>query len=137
MSEREKTSPNSPRRGPMGGHGPMGGGPGGPMMPGAKAKDFKGSMKKLLRYMAQYKFRVLLVVLAAVVSTVLMIFGPKVLGQATTEMFNGIMGKIAGTGEGINFVKIAQILLWLVCRQRGLFLSAGLADDRRIHESHL
>ena len=115
MSEKQRTSPNSPRRGPMGGHGPMGGGPGGPMMPGAKAKDFKGSMKKLLRYMAQYKFRVLLVMLAAVASTVLMIFGPKVLGQATTEMFNGIMGKIAGTGEGIDFGKIAQILLWLVC----------------------
>lgn len=100
MSEREKTSPNSPRRGPMGGHGPMGGGPGGPMMPGAKAKDFKGSMKKLLRYMAQYKFRVLLVVLAAVVSTVLMIFGPKVLGQATTEMFNGIRARLPAPARG-------------------------------------
>ena len=100
-----------PRRGPMGGHGPMGGGP---MMAGAKAKDFKGSMKKLLRYMAQYKFRILLVMLFAVASTVFMIVGPKILGNATTEMANGILGKIMGTGEGIDFAAIARILLTLV-----------------------
>ncbi|HIW74334.1 MAG TPA: ABC transporter ATP-binding protein, partial [Firmicutes bacterium] len=106
MSERNA---RPPRRGPMGG--PMGGGP---MMPGAKAKDFKGSMKKLLHYMAQYKFRVLLVMLFAVASTVFMIVGPKILGNATTEMTNGIMGKVTGTGEGIDFSAIARILISLV-----------------------
>ena len=106
----EKTS-RPPRRGPMGGHGPMGGGA---MMPGAKAKDFKGSMKKLLRYMAQFKFRILLVMLFAVASTVFMIVGPKILGNATTEMANGIMGKVMGTGEGIDFNAIARILIGLV-----------------------
>ncbi len=106
-----QTNSRPPRRGPMGGHGPMGGGP---MMAGAKAKDFKGSMKKLLRYMAQYKFRILLVMLFAVVSTVFMIVGPKILGNATTEMANGILGKIMGTGAGIDFAVIARILLTLV-----------------------
>ncbi len=106
-----QTNSRPPRRGPMGGHGPMGGGP---MMAGAKAKDFKGSMKKLLRYMAQYKFRILLVMLFAVASTVFMIVGPKILGNATTEMANGILGKIMGTGEGIDFAAIARILLTLV-----------------------
>ncbi|HJD24544.1 MAG TPA: ABC transporter ATP-binding protein/permease [Firmicutes bacterium] len=106
-----QTNSRPPRRGPMGGHGPMGGGP---MMAGAKAKDFKGSMKKLLRYMAQYKFRILLVMLFAVASTVFMIVGPKILGNATTEMANGILGKIMGTGDGIDFAAIARILLTLV-----------------------
>ncbi len=106
-----QTNSRPPRRGPMGGHGPMGGGP---MMPGAKAKDFKGSMKKLLRHMAQYKFRILLVMLFAVASTVFMIVGPKILGNATTEMANGIMRKVMGTGDGIDFGAIARILMSLV-----------------------
>lgn len=97
-----------PRRGPMGGHGPMGGG-----MPGEKAKDFKGTFKKLMKYLSAYKFSVLIVLVFAAASTVFSILGPQILGDATTELFNGIMNKISG-GSGIDFSKIAQILLWLL-----------------------
>ena len=115
MSASNRPASAPPRRGPMGGHGPMGGGPGGPMGAGQKAKDFKGSMRKLLRYLGRYKIHILIVMLCAAASTVFMIFGPKILGEATTEMFNGIMSKITGTGTGINFGRIAQILIFLVC----------------------
>lgn len=90
------------RRGPMGhGHG----------MNVEKAKDFKGAMAKLLRYMGRYKFRFILMFLFAVAGTTFNIVGPKILGKATTELFNGLVAKINGTGE-INFSKIATILLW-------------------------
>lgn len=106
------TSGSTPRkRGPLGGRGPVRG-------PVEKAKDFKGSMKKLLRYLGKYKFRIFLVMGTAMLSTIFTIVGPKVLGNATTEIFNGIMGKIAGTGTGIDFGRIAQILLFLL----GLYL---------------
>ena len=105
------TSTSTPRRhGPMGG--PMGGPPG--MGGGEKPKDFKGTFKKLLSYLASYKLRVLIVIIFAVISTVFNIVGPKILGNATTELFNGIMNKIAGTGTGINFQRIGEILMWLV-----------------------
>jgi len=68
-----------------------------------KVKDFKGTMKQLLHYLSRYKFRLLLVMLFAVASTIFTIVGPKVLGNATTELFNGIMGKITGAGAGIDF----------------------------------
>lgn len=106
MSEQKKSSEQ--RR-----HGPMGGGPGA-FRPGEKAKDFKGSMKKLIKYLAVFKLRIFFVVLFAISSTVFAIYGPKKLGTATTELFNGIMGKIAGTSDGINFDKIANILMFLV-----------------------
>lgn len=92
------------RRGP-GGHGPMGA-----MMGGEKAKDFKGSFKKLLAYIGRYKFAVLAVMIFAAVSTVFNVLGPKVMGRATTELAEGLMRKIGGTG-GIDFDKILQILL--------------------------
>ncbi len=96
-----------PRR--MGhGHGPGG------MMPGEKAKNFKGTIAKLLQYMGRYKFGVLLVLVFAVASTVFGIVGPKILGKATTELFNGLVAKVSGTG-GIRFWKIGEILLFLVC----------------------
>ena len=102
MSEQKK-----PRR--MGhGHGPGG------MMPGEKAKNLKGTAAKLLRYMGRYKFAVLVVVVFAVASTVFGILGPKVLGGATTELFNGLVAKVAGAG-GIDFGKIWEILLFLIC----------------------
>ena len=75
-------------------------------------------MKKLLQYLGKYKFRIFLVMGTAMLSTIFTIVGPKVLGNATTEIFNGIMGKIAGTGTGIDFGRIAQILLFLL----GLYL---------------
>ena len=87
------------------------GGPGAGMMPGEKAKDFRGSFKKLLAYIGKYKFAILVVVIFAAASTVFNVMGPKVMGHATTELAEGLMRKIGGTG-GIDFDKIAQILLF-------------------------
>lgn len=98
-----------PRRGPMG-RGGMGHG----MGAGEKAKDFKGTMKKLLSYMGAYKIGIFFVMAFAVGSTIFTIVGPKVLGKATTEIFNGLVGKVSG-GDGINFTKIGQILLTVLC----------------------
>lgn len=95
-----------PGRGP--GHGP-----GGPMMPGEKAKDFKGTIKKLLAYMGIYKVAILVVMFFAAGGTIFSIIGPKVLSKATTELFNGLVAKMMGSG-GINFGKIGTILLILL-----------------------
>lgn len=89
------------------------GGPG-PMAGGEKAKDFKGTMEKLMGYLGSYKFPILFVAVFAVGSTVFNIAGPKILGRATTEIFNGLIGKITG-GDGIDFEKIGRILLGLLC----------------------
>ena len=80
-------------------------------MGGEKAKDFKGSIGKLIRYMSKYKFRVVIMLIFAVAGTVFNIVGPKILGKATTELFNGLVAKIGGSG-GIDFTKITQILLF-------------------------
>lgn len=98
------------RRGHMGGHGAA-------MGRGEKAKDFKGSMGKLFRYMGRYKFRFALMFLFAVAGTVFNIVGPKILGKATTELFEGLVAKVKGTG-GIDFEKIGMILLFTL----GLYL---------------
>ena len=73
-------------------------------------KDLKGSFQKLLAYIGRYKFAVLVVMLFAAASTVFNVLGPKVMGRATTELAEGLMRKIGGTG-GIDFDKILQILL--------------------------
>lgn len=113
MSEQKQpAAERSPRRGPMGGHGPGGG-----MMPGEKAKDFKGTLMKLLNFMGRFKVSIVIVLVFAIGSTVFTTVGPKVLSTATTELFNGIVAKIGGTG-GINFDLIAQILLFTM----GLYL---------------
>lgn len=92
----------------------MGPGGNGPMMGGAeKAKDFKGSIKKLAIYIAEYKIKILLVVIFAIGSTVFSIAGPKILGNATTEIFEGLVRKISGTG-GIDFDAIKKVLFTLV-----------------------
>lgn len=93
------------RRGPMGGHGRMGS--------GEKAKDFKGTLKRVLKYIGPYKFPILCVMLFAVGSTIFNIIGPKVLGKATTEIFTGLVGKVTG-GDGIDFGKIGRILITLL-----------------------
>ena len=80
-------------------------------MGGEKAKDFKGSIGKLIRYMSKYKFRFVIMLIFAVAGTVFNIVGPKILGKATTELFNGLVAKIGGSG-GIDFTKITQILLF-------------------------
>lgn len=93
----------------------MGGGHGhGPVGAGEKAKDFKGTMKKLLNYMSAYKAGIFAVVVFAVGSTIFSIVGPKILGKATTEIFNGLVGKVSG-GDGIDFVKLGKILIFLLC----------------------
>ena len=92
-------------------HGPRG--PHGGMTPGEKAKDFKGTMKKLMTYIGKYKFAVATVIVFAIGSTIFSIIGPKILSKATTELFNGLVAKIKGTG-GIDFDKIGKILLILL-----------------------
>ena len=99
------------RRGPMGGHG---------MQPTEKAKDFKGSMKKLFGYMGRYKFRFILMFIFAVAGTAFNIAGPKILGKATTELYKGLVAKVNGTG-GIDFDKIGMILLWTL----GLYVASA------------
>ncbi|MEE1250028.1 MAG: ABC transporter ATP-binding protein [Lachnospiraceae bacterium] len=87
-------------------HGPMGHG----MGPGEKPKDFKNSIKKLLAYIGKYKIGILFVAIFAIIGTIFNVAGPKVLGQATTTLAEGLTNKISGTG-GIDFEKIGQILL--------------------------
>lgn len=89
--------------------GPMGHGPGA-MMQGEKAKNFKGTMSKLGKYLAAYKLSIVMILIFAIGSTIFSIAGPKILGNATTELFNGIISKFTG-GDGIDFKKLHQILL--------------------------
>ena len=91
--------------------GPMG--HGGPGMAGEKAKDFKGTMKKLMWYLSEFKAAIFFVMVFAVGSTVFNIVGPKILGKATTELFNGLVSKVSG-GAGIDFDKIGRILVLLL-----------------------
>lgn len=90
-------------------------------MPVEKAKDFKGSIGKLFVYMKKYHAAVVVVILCAVASTLFSVIGPDILGKATTELANGLMAKIQGTG-GIDFTKIGQILLFVL----GLYLLSTL-----------
>ena len=96
--------------------GPMGRG----RMNGEKAKDFSRAVKKLLRYMSKYRIRLIGMMIFAIVGTVFNIVGPKILGKATTELFNGLVAKVNGTG-GIDFDKIGKILLWTL----GLYLCSA------------
>ena len=114
-NERQEFKMPKRRRGPMGGHGPMVG-----MIGGEKAKDFKGSFSKLLAYIGRYKFAILTVMIFAAASTVFSVIGPKVMGKATTELAEGLMRKIGGTG-GIDFDKIAHILMLTL----GLYLCSA------------
>jgi ATP-binding cassette subfamily B protein len=88
-------------------------GHGGPMamMKGEKARDFSGTMRRLLQYLGSYKVSILIVMLIAIASTVFSIAGPKILGQATTKLFEGVMAQIAGRGTGIDFGYIGRIVL--------------------------
>lgn len=103
--------------------GPMGGGPGGHNTT-AKAKDFKGTTKKLIKgYLGKYKIKLLIVAIFAIASTIFTIVGPKVLGNATTEIYNGIISKISG-GSGIDFEKLAKILLTVL----SLYIISGVCS---------
>jgi ATP-binding cassette subfamily B protein len=101
-------------RGPAGGRGPMGMGRGGPMgmmRKGEKPRDFKGTMFKLIKYLSSYKVAIAIVMAFAVASTIASIVGPKILGKATTKLFEGVMSQIAGTGSGIDFGYIGHIII--------------------------
>lgn len=99
----------------------MGGGPS--MMAGSeKAKDFKGTMKKLLNRLSPYKVSLIFVVLFAIGSAVFTIVGPKILGNATTEIFEGLVSKVSGSGSGIDFTSISKTLAMLV----GLYVISAL-----------
>ena len=90
-------------------------------MPGEKAKDFKGTLKKLIKYMSVYKIQVLFVLIFAICGTMFNIVGPKILGKATTEIFNGLVSKVSG-GSGMDFGKIGQILFMTL----GLYMISAL-----------
>jgi ATP-binding cassette subfamily B protein len=100
------------------------GGPMGPgmMHAGEKAKDFRGTIKKLVQYLKKYQVLILVVFCFAAAGAVFSIIGPKILGTVTTEVFEGIMGKITGTGEGIDFDSIARTMLILL----GLYVLSAL-----------
>ncbi len=99
MSEAQKRKP------------PVGRGPHG-MIPGEKARDFKGTMKRLVAYLGPYLPAVIAVILLSIASTIFAIIGPKILGSATTELFNGVVAQLTGTGS-INFEAVGRILIFL------------------------
>ena len=103
-NERNIHSASRPRRGMRPGRG---------MVPGEKAKDLKGALGKILRYMGKYKIAVVFVMIIAACSTVFSVLGPKVLGKATTGLAEGLMAKVAGTG-GIDFSYIGKVLLFVL-----------------------
>jgi ATP-binding cassette subfamily B protein len=96
--------------GPMGGMRPGGGGPMAMMRRGEKPRDFKGTLNKFIKYLGQYRLLILFIWLLAIASTVAMIVGPKILGNATTKLFAGVMAQIAGTGS-VDFAYIGHILV--------------------------
>lgn len=112
MSENNRPV-NRPRRGPHGPHGP-----GGSAV--EKAKDFKGTLRKLLNYVKPFKAAIIAVMIFAIGSTIFSIAGPKVLSGATTEIFNGLVSKVSG-GSGVDFGKIGQILLTVM----GMYVLSG------------
>jgi ATP-binding cassette, subfamily B, multidrug efflux pump len=105
----ENSRPSGSPQG-RGGGAPMRG-PGGMMVRVEKPKDFKGTMRKLVKHLSVYKAGIITVFIFAVFSSIFAIAGPKILGRATTKMFEGIMGKIAGTAEGIDFSYIGSIMI--------------------------
>ena len=100
--------------------GPMGG-PMAAMMPGAKARDFKGTMRKLIEYLGAYRLPILIVLIFAIASTASNIVGPKILGNATTKLFEGVMAQLGGSGS-IDFGYIGRIVLLTL----GLYLVSSL-----------
>jgi len=121
MTTQRTNAPALTPRGPMGRRGPMGHGGPMAMMKGEKPRDFKGTMQKLIKYLGSYKISIMIVMIFSVASTVFSIAGPKILGQATTKLFEGVMAQIAGTGS-IDFIYIGRIILWTL----GLYLLSAL-----------
>ncbi len=100
--------------------GPMGRGPGAPV---EKAKDFKGTLGKLVKSLSKYKIQLVIVFILAIGSTVFAIIGPKILGNATTEIFNGLVNKISG-GSGIDFGAVGKILLTCL----GIYIASAICS---------
>lgn len=100
-------------------HGPMGGHSG--MMPGEKAKNFKGTIAKLLKYLGRFRVSIAISLLLAVMSTIFFVIGPKIAGKATTKLATGIIAQLTGTGS-IDFGAIGQIMLFLL----GLYLLSSV-----------
>jgi ATP-binding cassette subfamily B multidrug efflux pump len=117
MSKKPSETAPRPMKGPGAGHGP-----GGMIMHGEKAKDFKGTLKKLVRYMSRYKASMIAVFFFAIASTVFVIAGPKILGEAINTLFKGMMNQITGAGSGIDFGYIGTVMVWLI----GLYLAGAL-----------
>jgi ATP-binding cassette subfamily B multidrug efflux pump len=114
-TERRPSFGPGSRRGPFGRGGPMG------MMGGdAKVQDFRGTMVKLISYLGRYRVAVLVVLVFAVASTAANIVGPKILGNATTRLFEGVMAQLNGTG-GIDFAYIGRTLLLVL----GLYVASA------------
>ena len=119
MSNTEQTTNKPPRM-----RGPMGGGPHGGHGPAEKAKDVKGTTKKLANRLSEHKIAIIIVMIFAIGSTIFSIVGPKILGNATTEIYTGLMNKINGTG-GIDFAKIGKIILFSMIQS---YIMAGVAQ---------
>lgn len=103
MKAQQGPPPSIFGRGPMGGFG----------MPVQKAKDFKGTLRRLTGYLRPHKTGLIIVIAAGVISTLFSVIGPKLLGNATTKVFEGYLARAAGRG-GINFAAVGSILTWLV-----------------------
>jgi ATP-binding cassette subfamily B multidrug efflux pump len=123
ISPVRRSSPIPSRAGPGPGRGPMGGGRHGMMMSGEKARDFKGTMKKLIRYLGKYRIAIIVVFIFAVASTIAGIVGPKIMGRVTTKLFEGVMAQLSGKG-GIDFQAIGQTLLLTL----GLYLFSAICS---------
>ena len=119
---KDDETPNKTKAPQRGRHrGPFGGGQMA-MMKGDTARDFKGTMKKLIAYLGPHKLVTVIVIILSMVSTVFTIFGPKILGNATTKLFEGVIEQISGSGPGIDFNAIGQILLTAL----GLYVLAAI-----------
>lgn len=101
--------------------GPMGGGPG-IQMHAERARDFRGTMKQLIGYIGAYRLSIVIVLIFAIASTLFTIVGPKILGLATTKLFEGVVGQISGSGTSIDFDYIGRIIMILI----GLYLLSAL-----------
>lgn len=124
------STPQRPRGGPMGRGGPMA------MMAGEKARDFKGTMKRLISYLGKYRLAILFTLLMAAAATAFSIVGPKIMGTATTTLYEGVLARISGTGN-IDFTAIRNILLrvlvlYLISAMFRLmqgWIMAGISND--------
>lgn len=115
QNQSQKQDNRPVRRGPMGGSQGM-------MQGGEKARDFKGTMSRLLNVLRPYKGTIMIVFVFAIGSTIFSIVGPKILGRATTTLYEGIVAQFSDTGAGVDFSYIGEILLTVL----GLYLLSAL-----------